>query len=80
MARVVATWKAPVDGGIAGRLYKYDELAFDSPSRRFGHGKFQARNRRRDLRDQVPSKSSREAYIKASREGKSCCANVVWYD
>jgi hypothetical protein len=80
VARVVATWKAPVDGGIAGRLDGYDELASESPSRRLGHGKFRRGNRRRDLPDQVPSKSSREAYIKASREGKSCCANAVWYD
>ena len=78
--RIVATWRAPEDGGVAGRLYKYDELAFDSLRRRVGHGKFLAGNRRRDLRDQVPSKSSREAYIKASREGKSCCAKAVWFD
>jgi hypothetical protein len=79
--RIVATWKAPADGGVAGRLYKYDELALlDSLRRRVGHGKFRAGKRKRDLRDQVPSKSSREAYIKASREGKSCCANAVWFD
>jgi len=84
-ARVVASWTAPADGGRPGRLFSHDEEymdVVDQPVLRMPW----TGNKKRGLpgngspSPDRPVADTREAYLKAAKEGKSCCANAVWFD
>src|SRR5262249_42534470 len=82
-ARVVATWRAPRGGGTPTPPSRPEEEEEDYDNRRaFRDDTVKVKpwtgSRKRSIANHNPA--SVELEIKAAAEGKSCCANAVWFD
>jgi hypothetical protein len=87
---VVAKWKSPVGGGVPGRrqISNNNDVQIEANRKHVVNVKPWTGSKKRDV--SVPQAESGtqtttvddpyQAEIKAAKEGKSCCANAVWFD